>query len=312
MEIIAQYQRQHNAEVLRLERAEVRWFRRGNHRRYVVGMYSCPYQAGNRLNKFLNSFAFAVITNRTFVWKYCSNQFHCKLHGKLADCERVLHRKSWIPPYTTPHWYQRRPKKIFAGKGILTKRNTPLDDLSYSIVDPGSLETQRLGVVQLSTDKAKGIVRENALSVAQQLFAAGVPFAYGALLDAAFSFAPAVQAPVSENQLLSREKGGISIAIHSRHLWDHVNGSDITAETNCLHRAFQLVVNRTTSSSSPVSCSLTIMTDRKETLPQLAALAHELGCEPEIANHVEDESYRGDHGSFAGIGFFQGKCNELA
>jgi hypothetical protein len=79
-------------------------------RSFVVGYYSCPNQAGNRLHDFMNSLIIAIATNRTLLWKYYDKETcavsHmgysmavCNLTNHLSDCERILDRASWIPSY---------------------------------------------------------------------------------------------------------------------------------------------------------------------------------------------------------------------
>ena len=59
---------------------------RSNHS-FVVGVYSCPQQVGNRLHEFLNAYAAAVITNRTLIWKFCDRP-GCS--NKDTDCSPFL------------------------------------------------------------------------------------------------------------------------------------------------------------------------------------------------------------------------------
>jgi len=59
---------------------------RSNHS-YVIGVYSCPQQLGNRIHEFLNAYAAAVITNRTLIWKFCDRP-GCS--NKDTDCSPFL------------------------------------------------------------------------------------------------------------------------------------------------------------------------------------------------------------------------------
>jgi hypothetical protein len=79
-------------------------------RRYALALYSCPFQAGNRMHHFFNSVVWAVITNRTVLWKYYDKRACQRLGSKYsrriceaanteADCAKVLDRASWIPSY---------------------------------------------------------------------------------------------------------------------------------------------------------------------------------------------------------------------
>lgn len=81
-----------------------------NNRSFVVGYYSCPIQAGNRLHDFWNSLIVAIVTNRTLLWKYNDPETcfrahigydtnPCEISNHEQDCSRVLKRASWIPSY---------------------------------------------------------------------------------------------------------------------------------------------------------------------------------------------------------------------
>jgi hypothetical protein len=81
-----------------------------NPRKFAVGYYSCPLQAGNRLHHFFNSLVWAVVTNRTLLWKYY-DRTTCMRVGILHDpgiCEsantekdfaNVLERAEWLPSF---------------------------------------------------------------------------------------------------------------------------------------------------------------------------------------------------------------------
>jgi hypothetical protein len=79
-------------------------------RQFVIGYYSCPLQAGNRLHDFWNSMIVAIVTNRTLLWKY-SDEETCLIANKgydpkvcehgysEKDCDKTLERASWIPSF---------------------------------------------------------------------------------------------------------------------------------------------------------------------------------------------------------------------
>ncbi len=54
---------------------------------FLLGVYSCPHQIGNRMHEFLNAFAAAVITNRTLIWKFCDRQ---GCDNKADDCQSLM------------------------------------------------------------------------------------------------------------------------------------------------------------------------------------------------------------------------------
>ena len=68
-------------------------------RKFVLGSYSCPMQAGERIHEFLNAYAGAVITNRTLLWRYCGRK-GCQGSAPGNDegsCAGLLQRLPWIP-----------------------------------------------------------------------------------------------------------------------------------------------------------------------------------------------------------------------
>jgi hypothetical protein len=86
-------------------------------RKFIVGTYSCPLEAGNRLHKFMNSLVWAVLTRRTFLWDYF-DQEACRLEQEeLAEgtcdsflnteeeCQDILILNDWVPSWQV--WKQR-------------------------------------------------------------------------------------------------------------------------------------------------------------------------------------------------------------
>jgi hypothetical protein len=81
------------------------------HRQFTVAYYSCPLQAGNRLHHFFNQLLWAVVTNRTLLWKYydqascralSAGKFDpqiCPAANRVADCDVVLGRAPWMASY---------------------------------------------------------------------------------------------------------------------------------------------------------------------------------------------------------------------
>lgn len=67
---------------------------------------------GNRLHEFFNYMLWAVVTNRTLLWKYYDKEscelyapklhqdpIHCQVANRLEDCDAILERAPWIPSY---------------------------------------------------------------------------------------------------------------------------------------------------------------------------------------------------------------------
>ena len=67
--------------------------------RIIIGYYHCPDQIGNRVMEFLNTFAIAIITNRTLVWSFCQGLGRCSEDSPVETCDRVMRRKPWMISY---------------------------------------------------------------------------------------------------------------------------------------------------------------------------------------------------------------------
>jgi len=311
--LLDDYKKAHDVKILEADATN-------NTRVFVVGTYSCPYQAGNRIFHFLNGFVHAVVLNKTLVWKYCNTNKICPKHGSVEDCDLVLKRADWIPSWQTIVGDvktellhdTRRPKRERVLDNNVTKREIPLDQLwndsssTKVFLETGIVEGPGLWWLALPEIREKNILSPAAFQRAKTLFSAGSDFAYGALFDAAFQIDPALL-PTEETLL----KLGLdhyystSIALHSRHQNKLDEGNDTSIEEECLQKAYQMTKKRSTSSSfqSP-PCAMVLMSDRSATLEGLQQ-KRPSGCTPVVASHQTGQSFRSEHGEFAGAGFFQ-------
>jgi hypothetical protein len=129
LKVFQQYQKWHSAESLE---------KSPHNRTFAVGYYSCPLESGNRLHHFFNGLLWAVVTNRTYLWKYfdreaClaspkgpdgSHLFNCNATNRVEDCDAILERAAWIPSYDewasklslnephSLHYWSTRPKRL--------------------------------------------------------------------------------------------------------------------------------------------------------------------------------------------------------
>jgi hypothetical protein len=84
-------------------------------RNFMVGVYSCPLQSGNRLHRFMNAFVWAIATNRTLLWRYFTHDICRHEYNETADlclgleqshpndCNRILELASWVPAWDDWH-----------------------------------------------------------------------------------------------------------------------------------------------------------------------------------------------------------------
>jgi hypothetical protein len=87
IQVLQEYISQHSVDILLAEPDNDR------RRSYLTAEYACPHRAGNVMSNYLNSMLLAVLTNRTMLMQYSKDETAQK------QCDRILKRASWIPPY---------------------------------------------------------------------------------------------------------------------------------------------------------------------------------------------------------------------
>ena len=314
--ILTTYKSQHSEEALR-----VACLSGGcNDRTFLVGYYSCPLQAGNRLHHFTNAFVWALVTNRTLLWKYydtatCLAQGSnhdlaiCASANKEQDCARVLIRSSWIPSYDS--WAHKlnlgqatlvpyaKTKIHLKGRLKLHQNETDknnglsIDIITDKVIDTGQLLGRDADVIASMHGREQLLQTAQARTLAERLFSKGHRYLYGMLLDEAFQFHDSIQPSL---QTLEAMKSTATIALHSRHTSQLDKGENITREQKCLQ---QVLANF----SRP--CAVILLSDRQRTLELLNDFVTSLNCTPMFANHDDGISFRVDHGPYSGAGFFQ-------
>jgi hypothetical protein len=107
-------------------------------RTFLVATWSCPYESGNRLHRFMNGLLWSILTNRTLLWRYHTSdvcveydtyiddddsrsdddsgrgggrgqevqngKIDCeRLYGNntdpYSDCDQILRLAEWVPSY---------------------------------------------------------------------------------------------------------------------------------------------------------------------------------------------------------------------
>ncbi|CAJ1942334.1 unnamed protein product [Cylindrotheca closterium] len=321
LKLLDDYKKAHNVDTLNAAAAAAA-DASNNTRVYVVGQYSCPFQAGNRIFHFLNAFVHAVILDKPLVWKYCTTNRICPRHGKVEDCNQVLNRADWIPSYQAfVLGSANNPKtELLHGRGRhlkredilnVSKREIALDQLRYPdatdvVLETRILERPFLGAWLTAPEiREKNILSLEAYARARMLFAAGSDFAYGALFHVAFQIDPSI---LPEDESLAKLKlehpYSTSLAMHSRHQQKLDPGNDTSTEELCLKKAYQMTRKSSGFLHAPPPCAMVLMSDRSVTLDGLQQ-TRPSGCTPVLATHQKGQSFRSEHGEFAGAGFFQ-------
>jgi hypothetical protein len=340
LRIWEEYKAQHSNERL-LEEWE--YHQRTNtttNRNFAVVFYSCPLQAGNRLHHFLNGVVWAVITNRTLLWNYYDRE-SCRRLGKgfsrrictalntEKDCSQILERAPWIPSshwlntfnlldqppellsmWSTlpPHPGHRQWKKgdeKYQGLADTTKSRVVIFNQMFSALGAAPLQKNKTYREKLLlTDQA----RERAVSIVSN----GAEFLLGLIFRESFALRDEIL-PTSflldgttptdtlGNKSYSFSTDHLTFALHSRHWEGTDDGSKIGAEVECLEKMLGNI-------SHAESCQVFLMSDRTKSLGALTSYlqGRNDSCHAVVvANHRQGKSFTGEHGPFAGIGFFQ-------
>lgn len=328
LRVWSQYKLEHSDSTLR------HGLNRGNdNRKFAVGYYSCPLQAGNRLHHFMNSLIWAVVTNRTLLWKYydmaaCQaiggkyNAKICLTANTVEDCGDILERAEWLPSFHewashydlgsplnlsfwTTHEASTNHKFWFDGAD---KEAGLADSTTALLVDFPQMLGQDAWVLHSESKRKALLTSKGAQQRAALLFRAGADYLYGLLFFECFGFQPSVTVPVqlgaSHNKRgearNSSNATGTTIVVHSRHSNVADDGATIRRETECLDR-----VLRNTSGF----CQVMILSDRPKALDgmmgYLLNTSRYSHCHTLVAPHDIGNSFSREHGVFAGKGFYQ-------
>jgi hypothetical protein len=313
LQVMDQYKKWHSNEALQ---------RDPNDRRYALGFYSCPFQAGNRFFHFMNALQWAIVTNRTLLWKYwdqetCtrydggsySHKRVCTNANSLTDCDQILRRADWIPSYDD--WSDTLaldpiefPWEATHLNEPYSRNKRPADPLKQG-VDLEDRYPQKVAVFRqyrdIQTDWAnkqgaeKLLKTEFGRQTAKALTSWGVHFMYGMLYRESFELLERFR---TQPQMLQKGPDTFSMAIHSRHPKQSNNGCDITNELRCVHELIDNI-------SPKKNRWATIMSDRTCTIQNLKIWLQERNFTVELPLHDAGASYLVEHGPFAGVGYFQ-------
>jgi hypothetical protein len=313
LQVIEQYKQWHSVDaLLRNDTAG---------RKYSIAFYQCPLQAGNRMHHFLNGFLWAVLTNRTMLWKYYDRR-NCLRYGKLyspqicqsantaKDCSKVLLRAPWIPSYD--EW----ARKLNLAKPVefpfrsthpksVASRHYPWkdgDEKFYGADNEKKYPHQVAVFVQnvgkFSPFETERIRNETLVTLrgresAKYLYSFGTYFLFGMLHRSAFDFANHIRA--NEGALI--KQNAVSVAVHSRHVSTDVDGCNISKETNCMQK---IIDNSPTG-----SINVRVMSDRECTISRMKDWLGKRNISVAVAQHDKYKDFSAEHGPYAGAGFYQ-------
>lgn len=281
------------------------------HRSFVIADYSCPHEAGNLLHITMNKVLWAILTNRTVLVRYmtqevCESICHdgdndkmcprCPQANTQADCDAILRVAAWLPQFED--WNDRL--QLPPSEAVHPIQGT-VDNTTFADDHPrvarlynkaNSIHTIRL---------ANSLQRQNRISpqLGKDLLRQGTFFLYGMLFHALFTIHPDMEPP--PHLVANASNTTKTIVVHSRH---PQNGDTSTkVQEACLRSWLQ---DTTKTNHTPDNCVVYIMADRQVSLQQLAKTTRALQCTPRMANHTASTPHIShEHGPYAGAGFFQ-------
>lgn len=315
-------------------------------RRFVVGRYVCPTQIGNRIHAFLNNFMLAIVTNRTFIWRYgCSAERgddiksrECKASKDSAkvsppsECSKYWHRRAWLPSFdeaqrNAPNQLRKPAKTVYIGCGVDEK----IESLPF--VHLIRAEWQEVGSLAPQAPPVSTGFRwktQAANERARLLFELGPHRAYGSLFRAVFDVDFELKSKV--DSILPRvapylpsdsSTGGkeFVIAVHIRHHYVANEASDRTSKvqlhSRCIRKAVaeeRMKWERATLSKTKAifKCAIVLATDRLAAIEAIKDVAQEpgVGCRfvefPRESPDVEDTTAKSSFGLTEEHGPFTG------
>jgi hypothetical protein len=311
--VLEQYMAQHSVESLQ---------RQPGNRTYAIAYYSCPHRAGNFLHAFFNTVIWAIIHNRTVLWKFEP----VEAFNLPEYCNTALRVRRWVPAYeewnhnlSEPVAVKMNTRKRAPGQRFYT-RQEQLESLTQPQVvvfpqipdiqpqhppdispvswweDPARL-TQPVFRNVMYYQRTVHLPDRNAQQTLQALYDKGIYFLYGMILKHFFELDAALIDPVEDDDGANR----VSVALHSRHASVLDDGSNVQAEIRCLQK---LLPRRGTP------CTVFLMSDREATLERLQSWLQEdhlcrVVVYPHEATSLKQLSAESDaeHGPFAGMLF---------
>ena len=293
---------------------------------FALVNYTCPDSIGNRFHEILNSFAFALISNRILA-----------LNIEKNLCDKYLIRSPWILSYDV---LLNSMSKSKCSNNI--NSFTPVDNLnSYSTVIPLANRTRaELALACCPVDELLDrfvyigrlerqemyayYFRGNALSASSRnrssiLFSEGSDYAYGLMFRKMFSFSTSITDANRMAEFASRNDSEINpvpinqtiyftLAVHLRHPRPHDFGNHAAVkEESCIIEAVQKAINNsligqasTQSNRDSFRCTMLISSDREEAIRRLERLAKKIQCSAVTAyRHWPKQRttrFKNDHG----------------
>lgn len=319
LQVMKTYIRQHSQQQLEHEWDDCQ---KRNHcdairnRKFVVGMYSCPVESGNRLHRFMNGLLWSILTNRTFLARYDTVET-CQEYGETKEkctilheqsqeslCKEVLHLSPWVPNFN--QWNETLALPAIVRAEIPFKGNP--DNATQPYDNPMNPVVIRTGF-QISPDKTQ-IFRKNRyaksylnqtsnLQRLKMMSGLGPYFFYGMMFESLFTVDPSLIPPQKQPSQIDNETEVETFFLHSRHPKSSSAMDAYTwPEELCLMK-FQNATKK--------PCLYYLMSDREKTLELLTdIIQNKTRCSVEkVSNRSLSNSFSVEHGPFSGKGYWE-------
>lgn len=293
-------------------------------RKFAVGIYACPQMVGNRMHEFLNAYIGAFVTNRTFVWQFCTRK-PCQLDNE-GDCDQVLERFPWLSSSWKlgELWKSNQCDDSPFGAEVIPTRFRymaeeaamccGLDEIQHPVVNFGTHDGHEFAGLVSSAARLSAESKHRA----KVLFEHGENFAYGALFRTVFRFRDYLIEKNNRNLLagglhlrhtgsnvLNSSKSELVgayipsnaprpfvVGVHLRHAGGEEKGVDASG-IKCVNQVLAAM-----NVTGP--CYVLLAADRNQSLQHWTQSEH-LRCQIITSTHDLHHQEWNEHGPFTGV-----------
>jgi len=273
----------------------------------------------------------------------------CDSSNNATTCDAILHRAGWIPsydewaprllsdsssssrqseePYELP-FYATHPSKIKNGRypwGPGNDQDSFGVDVKYQDRPVVIFAQTRFKITFLNSRDVRDTLLHSEWSrqTSDQLNSLGTDFLFGSLFRYSFDLSRHMKESAAVNSVVASDADDrkststvpsvpYTVALHSRHIDEQLDGCDISREKRCMNRLLANSIrppaddqNAGGVDRAPRPCVVKLMSDRQCTINEMTAWLERNDCAVEVASHETTTDYLSEHGPFAGAGFFQ-------
>ncbi|GKY98016.1 hypothetical protein MPSEU_000759700 [Mayamaea pseudoterrestris] len=247
-----------------------------HHRTFMIAQYQCPVSAGNWMHYFTSAFLWGILTNRTILWKYVTNDacrdirrrwlypFHpqrCNVSNSMQECHEILERAPWIPSYD--EWSEKlnlteddvfmlpleHSSKQWNVKHAVV-RPVDVSYRHYPVLDIHPWSFLRLDHLIYDEDlRQKQLATPYGRATLKELARWGPSFLFGLSWRHSFDYSPRIRERVKQHAAVAktivtqngtnvtrRSPHVLTIGIHSRHTRSDDDGCNVRLEQDCMRQ----------------------------------------------------------------------------